>query len=235
MTETLITLSKAIFTDLNNMPYFRNYAAASGSVHNTSTHEKAVEHVLIKHGFKSWKPSGREKITKDIYKSWIDTPSLASKMPSMTYVPQPCGTHDNPDFIIKFAENIVLGIECKSSDGTSPLYNSGGIKGNYIYVFCSESVNRTTIYVGGDVMTREQQKLINELIEKQRAIEQEYNKKLQECDVNKRGVSYYTRPMIGQAGGGSFTNYFTHEKKDQCEKNVHLFVETMILNSINQT
>lgn len=225
---TLVTLSKALFTELNAMPYFRNSAAESGAPHNYSKHEEAVEAVFKKHGFTSWKPTAGDKIVKDTYKSWIDTPSLATKMPSMTYIPQPCGTHDSPDFIVKFAENVVLGIECKSSEGTTPLYNSGGIKKNYIYIFCSKCANGTTIYVGGDVMSREQQALIDELIEKQKALEEEYNKKLQDCDLHKRGVSYYTRPMIGQAGGSALTNYFTHHEKEQCENNVHLFVEDMI-------
>jgi hypothetical protein len=34
--------------------------------------------------------------------------------------------------------------------------------------------------------------------------------------------------MIGQAGGAALTNYFTHSEKEQCEKNVQLFVEKMI-------
>lgn len=228
MTETLLTLSKALFTKLNGMPYFRNYAAASGFQQNISKHEEAVEDVFIKYGLTTWKPIGRDKITKDTFKSWIDTPSLAIKMPSMSYVYQPCGSQDSPDFIIKLAENIVLAIECKSSDTTTPQYNSGGIKKNYIYVFCSKSVNSTTIYVGGDVMSPEQQKDIDELIEKQRELEREYNKKLQGHDIHKRGISYYTRPMICQSGGGSITDYFTHPEKAQCEKNVHLYVEAMI-------
>jgi len=233
--ESLLKLSNALFTDLNVMPYFRNYAAASGAPNNNSTHEKAVEGVLVKHGFVSWEPKGDDvPDAKNVYKSWIDNPSLAIAMPYMTYIPQPCGTQDSPDFVVKFAKNIVLGIECKSSSkAKAPQYNSGGIKRNYIYIFCSKTVNKTTIYVGGDLMTRDQQKLIDELIIKQRELAAEYNKKIDELDTLKRGIYYYTRPMICQRGEDSIKNYFTHKEKDQCEKNVHLFVEEMIRSSFS--
>jgi len=35
-------------------------------------------------------------------------------------------------------------------------------------------------------------------------------------------VYYYTRPMICQRGEGSYTNYFTHAEKSQCEKFTYL-------------
>jgi hypothetical protein len=226
--ESLTSLSNALFTELNAMPYFRNFAAASGAPHNYSKHEEAVEAVFKKHGFTVWKPTGREKITKGVYKSWINTPSLATKMPSMSYTTQPCGTQDSPDFIIKLAEKVVLGIECKSAEDTTPMYNSGSIKRNFIYIFCSKDTDKTTIYVGGDILTCEQETIIEELIKEQKALEEKCNKKLQACDLHKRGISYYTRPMIYQAGGKALTNYFTHPHKEQNEKNVHLFVEAMI-------
>jgi hypothetical protein len=226
--EALITLSKALFTELNEMPYFRNSAAASGAPHNYSKHEDAVEAVFKKHGLARWELSERGKISTDTYKSWIDTPSLASAMPPMTYISQPCGSNESPDFIVKLADKVVLGIECKSAEGTKPQYNSGSIKRGYIYVFCSKKAEKTTIYVGKDVMSPEQDAIIKELIGKQKALEIEYNEKLHKCDVHTRGIDYYTRPMITQKGVAAYTDYFIHHEKEQCEKNVHLFVEDMI-------
>ena len=132
--------------------------------------------------------------------------------------------HDSPDLV-----NIngrIYGFECKSTTGRNykPLYNSGGIKANIIYVFTNESVNATTLYLGRDIITKEQSSLITELIQKQRKIEEEYNIKLSEIDTNNRGISYYTRAMIGQQGNSSKTNYFSHDNKKICEENVLKFL-----------
>ena len=230
MDDTL-KVANSLLKDLNVMPYYKNYAAASGMVHNVAKHEDAVKDNLLKHGFKEWKPYRGFK--KEVAWSWIDNPSLATRMPSMSFISQPCGTHDNPDFLVKVKVNVVFGIECKSSDKKTkkPLYNSGGITPNYIYVYSSQSTNRTTIYMGSDIMTEEQQKLINEHILKHRADDAILNEKLKLIDTNHRGVSYYTRPMIGQSGDSTYTDYFNHEMKSASEENVFKFVENMIIRS----
>jgi hypothetical protein len=154
---------------------------------------------------------------------------VVNDMPSYSYLSQPCGTHDSPDFIVKLNDSIMFGIECKSSEnGYTPMYNSGGIKQPLIYIFCCKKTNSTTIYCGKDIMTVKQQQLLDELIEKQRIVEKEYNDKLKECDINHRGICYYTRPMIQQNGGASYTNYFTHRDREKCEENVYEYVELMI-------
>ena len=224
--KVCVELAKKLFDDIKKMPYYRNYAAASGAVHNSSKHEDALKDMLIKHGFKDFpKPKG---ITKEIIWSWINNPSLAS-MTSMTFISQPCGTHDNPDFIVKIEGNVVFGLECKSSDQTKfPMYNSGGLTQNYVYVYCSAATNQTTIYVGKDIVTLEQQKLIDEHIENSRKLDELLNKKLSLLDTNHRGVCYYSRPMICQHGGSEYTDYFNHEKRIECEENVIKFIETML-------
>jgi hypothetical protein len=47
-------------------------------------------------------------------------------------------------------------------------------------------------------------------------------------DIHKRGIVYYTRPMINQSGGATCTNYFTHVEREQCEKNVFAFIDKLI-------
>jgi hypothetical protein len=234
--QLMIQLLNAI----KSMPYFKNYAAASGAVHNIASHEKAVEILMTDHGLTEWKPI--EKPNSETIWNWINTsyqntiqenPTIMFEtlMPNYSYLSQPCGTHDSPDFIIKLDNFIFIGIECKSVDkGYTPMYNSGGIKQPLIYVFCSKKTNSTTIYCGKDIMTLTQQQLLDELIEKQRVIEKEYNEKLRECDVNHRGISYYTRPMIQQSGGAEYTNYFSHRNREKCEQNVFEFVNALIKN-----
>lgn len=232
---------RSLFEDLLAMPYYKNCAAASGAVHNIASHEQAVEILLQRHSFSKWTPGTTKPNSETIWK-WLnityenmgkETPGLNNNtMPDYSYLSQPCGTHDSPDFIIKTTGNIVIGIECKSADGYSPMYNSGGIKQNLIYLFCSNKSNATTMFCGKDVCTVDQQRLINELIEKQRILEGEYNGKLKQIDIHQRGISYYTRPMIQQSGGNKYTNYFTHPEREQCEENVYTYLETIVEKNI---
>ena len=225
--EDLIIKSAKIVTDILAMPYYKNYAAASGAVHNFAEHEEAVSAILNQNGIKQYTPF-EKKPNKITVWDWINNPMNATSMPHSTYISQPCGTHDSPDFLVKLDEGVVFGIECKSADGYSPMYNSGGIKQKIIYVFCSKRTNKTTMYVGKDIMTLEQQNLITELIQKQKVLEKEYNEKLKAVDINHRGISYGTRPAIQQAGGETFTNYFIHAQREECEKNVLLFINDII-------
>ena len=205
-----------ILEELRSLPYFKNEAATSGAVHNVARHEDAITCVIESHGFKKFElPHG---ITKEVAMKWLLQPELAHSIPVGTFIEQPFGTHNSPDFIIKVNHKVVLFLEAKSSKTTFPLYNSGGIKKDFIYVFCSEKTNETTIYKGESIITLEQQKLIDEHIKNAREQDKALNDKLKEIDENHRGVQYYTRPMINQSGGASYTNYFSHEQRSESEK-----------------
>jgi hypothetical protein len=69
-----------------------------------------------------------------------------------------------------------------------------------------------------------QKRLLDELLQRQKELEIEYNEKLKAADVNKRGISYYTRPMITQSGGAEFNDYFTHHDRERCELRVYEFM-----------
>ena len=86
-----------------------------------------------------------------------------------------------------------------------------------MYVFCAKKTNQTTIFKGSSVITLEQQRLIDERIIDARKRDEELNIKLADIDPNHRGISYYTRPMIIQSGGASYTNYFTHKQRQIAE------------------
>ena len=217
--------AKNIFTELRNLHYFRNDAAGSGAM-KKANHEEACEEVLKKNGLIKWEP--KKKPSKEEIWRYIDDPSSATDMPSMSYVPQPCGTRDNPDFIVKLVPSVVLGIDSKSSETYIPVYNSGGITLNYIYVLCSKKTNTSTLYLGKDIITKEMNDAIYKHIEEARKRDEELNAELAAMDPFHRRVFYYTRPMIGQRGDSSYTNYFTHASREQCEENVFAYVEDMI-------
>ena len=199
-----------------SLPFYKNEAAASGAVHNTARHEDALDLVLEENGFLRYPLSSKLNRTETM--KWINQPELSKDIPDGTFIEQPFGTHNAPDFIVKVDNNFVLFMEAKSSaTSLHPTYNSGGVKQDLLYVFCAKKPNQTTIFKGDSIITLEQQRLIDEHIIEARKRDEKLNRKLKDIDPNHRGISYYTRPMIIQSGGASYTNYFIHQQRQQAE------------------
>jgi len=218
------------FNAILKMPYYKNESATSGAVHNYPRHEDAVASVLRDvGGFTRWIPP--YKLTKKQVEKWKEIPTSATDIPVGSFIEQPLGTHSDPDFIIKPNNTYLLFLECKSANGYFPMYNSGGIHQDYIYIFCSKKINETTIYMGKSIITLEQQRLINEHIEDARKRDDILNKKLRLLDNNHRGIDFYTRPMIIQSGGREYTNYFTHQNRSIAEKTALDWVKEMSYDS----
>lgn len=207
----------AALVEMRGMPYYANGAAESGNVHGYSNHEAAIKATLERNGFVvTQKPNGS---TKEACRSWVGDPQ-ACPMEIGTFIEQPCGKQDSPDFLVRISQGYVIALEAKSCKDQKPLYNSAGIKNDYIYIFCSKKHNATTFYWGRDIITPEQQETLSELFRLQKEIEEVQNKLLNEQDTNGRGIFYYTRAMIGQHGGAEKTDYFTHNDRVRCEENV---------------
>jgi len=205
------------------LPYYKNSAASSGD--NIAKHENAVANVLKEFGFfQINKPS---KTKNDDIIRWLKNPEL-SQIPDGSFIEQPCGHNNSPDFVIKVNNKFVLFLEAKSSASSyTPVYNSGGVKPNYVYVFCSKITNETTIYKGSSIITQQQQEIINKRIDKARFDDEESNKELNNIDENHRGISFYTRPMITQKGGSTFSNYFTHDQRTNAENKALKWIHEM--------
>ncbi len=207
-------MMRKIFKHFMKMPYYENCAAASGAVHNIAKHEDAVEDVLRKHGFTKVK----DHVTKGFRKirdAWMKDPSLCT-MKDGTYISQPCGTNDSPDFIVKCAGKVYF-LECKSAKGGTPMFNSGVPKSEYLYIFCSKKHNETTMFWGGDVLSLKQQRLIEEHIHQARKQDEILNSKL---GRNLYGLCFYTRPMIQHKGGRKFNDYFLNPERNIIEQRV---------------
>jgi hypothetical protein len=202
---------RKIIKDLRRMKYFKNYSATSGAVHNIAKHEHAVEDVLRGHGLK--RIARKVKIAA---RDEMLMTGAAPDLPDNTFIPQPCGTHASPDFIVKRDGKLYF-IECKSAKGGTPMYNSGVPKAQYIYVFCSKKHNQTTVYWGADVLPAEQERLIQEYIAEARTRDQEFNKGLRE---NGYGIEYYTRPMIQHRGSKEIKDYFLNSNRQKFEQRV---------------
>lgn len=218
---------KNFFENIRTMPYYKNYAAASGAVHNINKHESAVEDQLVANGFVNAHLPKRRGSSSPISagdrdRAMIDS-GLLLGIPNNSYVSQPCGTNNSPDFIVN-SNNKLYFIECKSAEGYKPVYNSGLPKRGYIYIFCSKKANETTVYMGEDIVSDAQRALLQEYEEKQASLTRELNEGLRKLDSLQRGVDFYLRPMYNQSGGKERTNYFTHQNRNSSEEKVLNYV-----------
>jgi hypothetical protein len=216
------------FENVLQMPYCIN--AASNMEISAKEHEISIEHKLMLHGFNPYTITPKDKkIIQPMVNAICegDITSKLDQMPDNSFMTQPRGTQNSPDLLVKI-DGKYLNIECKSCINTHPQYNSGGIKQHYIYIFCSKNEDKTTIYLGKDILSMEQQRLITEHITRAREADIELNRMLKELDANRRGVAYYTRPMIIQSGCSLYTNYFTHEKREETEANVFVYLRSLI-------
>lgn len=200
---------KKIMRDILNMPYYRNHQAISGAVHNISNHEDAVRDIFFAHRL-SEVP---RKVGKEQRNQWLANPASCD-MDNGTFVCQPCGKNDSPDFIVKL-NNKAYFIECKSVKGGSkaPMYNSGIPKQGYIYVFTAERYNKTTIYFGEDVCPQKDYIIFQKLISEHRKLDDKYNSKFN----NNYGLRHYTRPMVTHVGG---SDYFANPDRQKIENGV---------------
>lgn len=200
---------KKIMRDILNMPYYRNHQAVSGHVHNVSCHEDAVRDVFLGNNLSEIV----RKVSKSQRDKWLSNPASCD-MANGTFVCQPCGKNDSPDFIVK-TENRAYFIECKSAKGNTkaPMYNSGIPKEGYIYVFTAERYDRTTIYFGEDVCPPKDYIIFQKLISEHRKLDAKYNSKFN----NNYGLRHYTRPMVTHVGG---SDYFDNPDRQKIENGV---------------
>lgn len=203
---------RQIFEKLLLMPYYKNYAAESGAVHNINNHENAITNILMNNGYKKFfyknKKTTREK--RDIF---------INSLPPGSFIEQPYGTHNAPDFIIISPVGKKIMLEAKSSTNTPyPLFNSGGIKHGYYYVFSCKKYNKTTLFRGEDITSFEQNRLLKKYIEDRRKLDADFNELLRQHDIHNRGITFYTRPMINQCGGIEKVDYFKHTEREKIEQ-----------------
>jgi hypothetical protein len=203
-----------IIKTIKMAPYYTN--DKSGVFHK---HEEQVYNYLLNGGLK------KSHIVNTKKKEAVFT---IDKMELNTFLHQPFGSQNSPDFIVKLDNGLHICIECKSCIKTCyPVYNSGSIHEEYIYIFSSKKPNSTTVFMGRDIITKEQLSVFKEtdVLIKQILLEQ--NRKLKVLDIHKRGWDYYSRRMIGQQGGKSVTDYFEHIDREKCEKKVMDFLKQM--------
>jgi hypothetical protein len=135
----------------------------------------------------------------------------------LEYVAQPNGIQNSPDFYVYY-NNKRYSIECKSSKGHYPVYNGGLPKVDAIYIFSSKKYNKTTIYNANDILTLSKRELYNSMLMEMQQVLEKY-RELDEWK-DKRGFDFYIRSMYTQSGGKHKVDYFFHEDREMCERNV---------------
>jgi len=140
-----------------------------------------------------------------------------ANMPFGSFIVQPGGSQCTPDILIRDWCGRFVGMELKSAKGCSPTYNDNTPKDHFLYVFCSEKVNATTIYMGRDVVTVEQNILISEYKAGLTKHTLEYKAKFDALNSRHKFKPGY-RPKIEDS-----TNYFTHEDRETCETNALMY------------
>ena len=206
---------KEFYKGVTNMPYYRNYQAASGAVHNISKHEDAVEAELQRYGAVQIRKKVPKVNRDDLLAGNIESIGLQPG----EYISQPCGKQASPDFIVFDGVEHHF-VECKSSKEVYPTFNSGLPNPGYVYVFCSKKTNETTIFRGDDIASDEQVALVEDFKERLQVQVDQLNESLLEIDVNNRGFQWYTRPMYVQAGKAERKNYFGHKSRSACEERI---------------
>lgn len=211
-------------SEILKMPYFENESAKSGGA--KYGHEEAVAIRIRDAGFVEIDKSLYPKITKSMLKKWAwtgdetDLRDATQGMPVGTFIVQPSGSQGFPDVLVLDYNNRFVAIECKSSKGGfCPMWNDSLPNPNSIYVLSSGEVNKTTIFLGKDVITNAEVQMQIAFWKEQKLLEAKYRAIMKPLDTFNRGWDIKGRPQNFQGGGGEKTNYFKHASRELCEKN----------------
>jgi hypothetical protein len=212
------------------MPYYKNEHARSGGA--VFGHEAAVAEKIKAGGFTEVDKKLYPKLTKGLLKKWaessndLDLRAATVGLPDGSYILQPAGSQGFPDILVKDFGNRFVAVECKSGkDGVCPMWNDNVPKPETVYVLSSGKLNQTTVFMGRDVISPEEQKLMDEQEAVIAKIVKEYNQKMTAIDKFGRGWLQKSRKQHFQGGGKAKTNYFTHSSRTQCEQNALDFAQ----------
>lgn len=210
------------------MPYYKNQNARSGDYQ--PGHEEAVADVLVSHGFLRFEQQDVPQLKRGHLKHWWENgfgnqlDEILADLPDGSFVLQPGGTQSFPDVLVKDFNGRMVALECKSGKGTHPMWNDSTPKPGAAYIMSSGRLNETTLFMGEDVITPEEQETINKyhiLFEK---LKRECETEMSTVNSFNRGWLYSHRRQYFQQGGKAKTNYFTHSDRSRCEQNVLEFL-----------
>ena len=206
------------------MPYFKNENARSGGA--VYGHEHAVAERIRSAGFVEVNINTYPELSKGLLKKWaktsddVDLRRVTDGMAVGTFIVQPAGTQGFPDILVKDFTDRFVAVECKSGkSGLCPMWNDNLPMPDSVYVLASGIMNQTTVFLGRDVISPEEQQLMDEQQAAIAEVVKLFNAKMSAIDKFNRGWLQKSRKQHFQGGGGAKTNYFTHDSRAQCEQN----------------
>lgn len=214
--------------DILAMGYYKNENARSGDYQ--PGHEDAVADVLVKHGFQKFEQQDVPQLKRGHLKHWWENgfgnqlDEILAELPNGSFVLQPGGTQSFPDILVKDFNGRMVALECKSGKGTHPMWNDSTPKPGAAYIMSSARTQETTLFMGQDVITPEEQAVIDRYNILFEQLKRECAKEMDKVTNKNRGWLYSHRRQFFQQGGQDKTNYYNHPDRAECEKNVLEFL-----------
>jgi hypothetical protein len=238
--------------DLKSLPYFKNCHATSGI--RISGHEDAIADLLSQNGFQRCVNKDFPKLKDWMIKDWEKNnfqPHFITNLsdtkyktkPNKTFgmmlngsfLSQPTGSQNFPDFLVRDFDGRFIIIEAKSgkkgkkqlsnvnNSTPAPMWNNSLPKPfAVVYVLSNEKVNGTTFFLGQDVISDVEYQWGDTCIKAQIQL-YENQQKNAPVDFFKRGWITKSRPQFFQGGGLHLTDYFKHQDRQNCENKVLAF------------
>lgn len=213
------------FEKIKDMNYFRNDHARSGTTDHG--HETAVIEKFKETGFTEVDKQLFKGLRKGLLKTWAETGNeieLREKtleMPLGSFICQPGGSQGFPDVLVRDFNDRYIAVECKSGkDGRTPMWNDNLPKPNAIYILSSGHYNKTTLFLGRDVLDPRIPTNRDKLQETADILVRENTEKNLLVDTFERGFVTKFRQQHFQIGGSHMTDYFIHKDRIKCEINV---------------
>lgn len=223
MCEKLLEVGKKVL----KMGYYKNESVRSGK--STPAHEDAVANVLVEVGFIQVFAEMFPLKKGDLKKWWENRfddslDEILKDMPKGTFILQPGGTQSFPDILVKDFNGRIIAIECKSSKKTHPMWNDSTPKSGAVYIMSSAKVDKTTVFMGEDAITKKQLEYMNQAVEEMTDVAKKFNALIMNEDFYETGFRVACRKQFFQQGGGLKTNFFLHKYREMREKNVLEFL-----------
>ena len=224
MCEKLKTAGEKILA----MGYYKNENARSGDF--IPGHEEAIANVLEAEGFQKFTQEDFPNLKRGHLKTWWEggfgnqLDEVLADQPSGSFILQPGGTQSFPDNLVKDFNGRLVALEAKSGKGTHPMWNDSTPKPGAAYIMSSGRVDETTMFMGEDVITTEEQDVINKYHLLFEELKQQCAAEMETVNNKNRGWLYSHRRQFFQQGGKDKTNYFTHPDREDCENKVLEFL-----------
>ena len=158
----------------------------------------------------------KNHIKNKLADNYIDIPNSNLRR---SYIHQPYGSQQFPDFLI-FTDKKVVPVEIKfSQNGSRPMWNSNIPKANGLYIFGSYGIRDITFFEGSSVVTPEHRKALYGFFEEIKGIQNKVRETMPELDKTDRGFTPYIRAAFDQSNHRETvnTNFFTHPDREKAE------------------